>query len=524
MKESALQALLRPETYGKDVKTVRLIQTHTSWVFLTGRFAYKIKKPVFFGFLDYTTLEARKFFCEEELRLNRRLSPELYFDVIPITEEQGKISLNRKGKVIDYAVKMKELPQESLMTELLKQNKISYPTIDKIAKIVADFHNQLPTDSKISQFGRIETIKFNWDENFVQTEEFIGKTISRQSFELIKKAVSKYTIEHLANFNRRIKLGKIKQCHGDLHSKNIFITDKIYIFDGIEFNLRFSCCDTASEIGFFVMDLDYYGKQNLANFFVDRYLQYTQDYEMLALLDFYKCYRAYVRGKVTSFNLNDKNISEEEKAVAKKTAQRYFQLALHYAKNLFGTPKLIAMIGLPGVGKTHFAKAIAKKINGYHLRTDIIRKELMNLPREKHYYTGYGSGIYQQAISEKTYDELYRRTRIYLKYGKTCILDATFAKFSARRSVRKIAKEFNVPLLFVECYCPDKIVFKRLAKRARDFDFSDANLEVYKAMKKDFDRVRRAKNVIKVNTARPLRRIYKQIKDRLETFAKTYQK
>ncbi len=522
MKESLLKALLKPITFGRDVKDVRLIQTHTSWVFLTGKFAYKIKKSVFFGFLDYTTLDARKFFCDEELRLNRRLSPEIYLEVVPITElppssgyKPGRIGLGGKGKIIDYAVKMKELPQEKLMTELLKQNKISYATIDEIARIVADFHQSAQTDININQFGSIETVKFNWDENFAQTEEFIGRTISRPTFRLIKKTIYKFMLDNFDIFAKRINEGKIKQCHGDLHSKNIFIADKVYIFDGIEFNQRFSCCDTASEIAFFVMDLDFYKKHDLANFFIDRYLQYTKDYDLLRVLDFYKCYRAYVRGKVTSFNLNDKGIAAKDKRIAAKTARHYFKLAANYAKNLSALPNLIVMIGLPGVGKTHFARLLAQRINAYHLRSDIIRKELMKIPLSEHHNTGYGKGIYTGNISAQTYDEMYNRARIYLSQGKSCILDATFSLINGRKVAARIAKEFQAKFLMVYCHCPDKIVFKRMAKREKEFDFSDANPKVYKAMKKNFDQVPRSKDVIRVDTSKPLKPFLKKIESRI---------
>jgi uncharacterized protein len=523
MKQTVLKALLKPETYGTDVKNVRLIQTHTSWVFLTGQYAYKIKKPVFFGFLDYTTLDARKFFCEEELRLNRRLSPEIYLTVVPIIERTiksdhkiRKINLGGKEKVVDYAVKMKELPQDKLMTERLKRDDVTYSEIEQIAQIVADFHQSAESSSSISQFGMVETIKFNWDENFAQTEEFIGRTISRSVFHQIKKTLYKFMLDNFDLFDKRIKEGKIKQGHGDLHSKNIFIADKIYIFDGIEFNQRFSCCDVASEVAFLAMDLDYFGKANFANFFIERYLQSTKDYELLKLLDFYKCYRAYVRGKVTSFNLNDPGIGAQDKRIAAKTAKHYFELAARYAQNLVAKPKLIVMIGLPGVGKTYFALQLAEKIDAYLLRSDIIRKELMNVPLSRHHYTGYGSGIYTGKISARTYDEMYNRARTYLAQDRTCILDATFSLVKARKAAGKIAREFKVPFLMAHCFCPDKIVFKRMAKRAQGFDFSDANPEVYQRMKKNFDPVPRAKNVIRVDTSKPLKPYIKKIEAKLK--------
>jgi uncharacterized protein len=526
MKEAVLKELLKPETYSKDVKIVRLIQTHTSWVFLTGKYAYKIKKPVFFGFLDYTTLDARKFFCEEELRLNRRLSPEIYLAVVPINEQIIKsdrktirINLGGKGKVIDYAVKMKELPQDKLMTERLKQDAIAYHEIEQLARIVADFHQSAESSPSISQFGLMETIKFNWDENFAQTEEFIGRTIGNSTFHRIKKILYKFMLDNFDLFEKRIKEDRIILGHGDLHSKNIFIADKIYIFDGIEFNQRFSCCDVASEVAFLAMDLDYFGKSNFANFFIERYLQYTKDYELLKLLDFYKCYRAYVRGKVTSFNLKDPGIGAQDKQIAAKTAKRYFELAKRYAQNLVTTPKLIIMIGLPGVGKTHFALQLADKINAYLLRSDIIRKELMNVPLRQHHYTGYGSGIYKGNISARTYDEMYKRARIFLTQGKTCILDATFSLAKARTAAEEIAREFKVPFLMVHCFCPDKIVFKRMAHRARGFDFSDATPEVYLRMKKNFDPVHRSQNVVKVDTSKPLKPLIRKIEAKLKKWS-----
>jgi hypothetical protein len=259
------------------------------------------------------------------------------------------------------------------------------------------------------------------------------------------------------------------------------------------------------------MDLDYYDKHDLANFFIDRYLQYTKDYDLLQLLDFYKCYRAFVRGKVTSFNLNDKGISAADKKIASQTAKRYFTIAASYAKNLFSSPKLIVMIGLPGVGKSYFARALAQRINAYHLRSDLIRKELLRIPIDEHRFAGYGKGIYVSDISVRTYDEMYNQARIYLSQGKTCILDATFSMTKARKAAAQIAKEFKAPFLMVYCYCPDKIVFKRMAKREREFDFSDANPEVYKKMKKNFDPVKPARNVIRVDTSKPIKPYIKKI-------------
>ena len=329
-----LNEMLKPETYDEQVSYVKVVQTHISWVFLTGKHAYKVKKPVNFGFLDYSTLERRKYFCEQEVVLNSRLSKELYLGALPITEKGGKLKVNGEGKVVDYTVKMKELPSETLMSNLLKENKVSRSEVQRIAKILSDFHSRALTGGEVNEGGSIRTIKFNWDENFEQTKEFVGATIEKEEFDEIKRKVNSYINSNAELFERRIRNGRIRDCHGDVHSGSIFIADKIYIFDCIEFNTRFRYSDVAAEVAFLSMDLDYHKKEDLSQHFVKSYVNYSSDEELLKLLPFYKCYRAYVRGKVTSFMLNDKSISLEEKTKVKDVASKYFKLSLSYAKEL----------------------------------------------------------------------------------------------------------------------------------------------------------------------------------------------
>jgi len=333
--KAIIEALKKPDAYDEDVANIRLLQTHISYIFLTGCYAYKIKKPVNLGFLDFTTLEKRKFYCEEELRLNRRLCGEMYIDVLPITLSGGSVKINGSGRVVEYAVKMKELPQEALMSRLLKKNKVSMSIMDEIARILSDFHNRAETSREIESYGSLSVVKFNWDENFDQTREFIDRTISRSNYRFIHHAVQRFLKDKKTLFKLRRVKGRIRECHGDLHSGNIFITDRIYIYDAIEFNKRFRCCDVASDIAFLIMDLEFLGKKNLSNVFLSRYLEYSgEEEDFLEVLPFYKCYRAYVRGKVTSFKLNDPNITEEEKKTSEKIAKKYFKLSCQYAEHL----------------------------------------------------------------------------------------------------------------------------------------------------------------------------------------------
>ncbi len=485
MDEEILRALLKPKTYGSGVTGVRMVQTHSSWVFLTGEFVYKVKKPVNFGFLDYTTLERRRHFCNEELRLNRLLAPAIYLGVVPIKNDEGRISLGGRGAVIDYAVKMKEIPQSAIMTEVLKRGEVRFATIAELAGIVADFHHRAETNSEIEKYGSIETVQFNWDENFEQTEAFKDITITSDMFAAIKTGINKFIKEHEPMFRKRLNDKKVRRCHGDLHSGNIFITDTIYIFDCIEFNLRFSCSDTTSEIAFLAMDLDFHGRKDLSDHFVEQYIRTSRDHELVSLLDFYKCYRAYVRGKVTSFKLNDPGVKGEEKAEAVRLAKRYVDLASYYSRCLFETPKLIIVSGLPGVGKTYCAERLAQKKNWFHLKTDFIRKELAGLDIEKHYYDR--PKLYSPAMSLKTYQEMMRRAERYLRAGKSVLLDATFNKRTPRQEAFELAKRLKIKAWYIHFTCPEEVVLQRLEKRSREISASDATQEVYFKMKGNFE-------------------------------------
>jgi len=513
--QGRVKELLKPEIYGAGVKKVRLIQTHTSWVFIAGEFAYKVKKPVNFGFLDYTTLQARRFFCKEEFRLNRKLSPELYIGVLPVVDRSGKIRFGGKGRVIDYCIKMRAMPQSAIMTEKLKKGRVDYLTIDELARIVAQFHRQAETGKEIARYGSIKTVKFNWEENFIQTREFIGRTINEDQFYTIKRAIERFIFTNRRLFLTRQRAGFIKRCHGDLHPRNIFLKDKIYIFDCLEFNPRFFCSDTAAEIAFMAMDLDFHNRHDLANFFIERYLIYSDDPGILPLLNFYRCYRAYVRGKVTSFLLNDPNVSSVAKANVRCDARRYFHLAFRYARFLDRKPYLMVVFGLPGVGKTYLARRLAEKHLAMHLLSDSIRKQLCNVPVTEHRFEGYGKGLYASGVSQRTYAEMFNRAEMFLRGRISVILDATFTSEESRERCRQLAKKLNVPLLFIWVTCPEKTVVSRLRRRANRAGFSDANLTIYRIMKEKFIPPAPAPDLIQIDSRQKTERLLIQIEKRL---------
>lgn len=333
VQEQVVKALMKPEAYDEEPSKIELIQTHISFVFLTRNFAYKVKKAVDLGFLDFTTLEKRHFFCEKELELNRRLCEEMYLEVVPINKS-NMIKIKGEGEIVEYAVKMKRMPQEKMMNKLLQKCKVDTKLIDKIAKIIAEFHSKAETDKRISNFGSLAIIEMNWRENFDQTKEFVGKTISTKDFKLIRERIKDFMKMNVSLFEKRIAEGRVRDCHGDIHSGNIFVADRIYIFDAIEFNERFRYSDVASDIAFLAMDLEFKGRSDLSDFFIERYVKYYGDRELMRLLSFYKCYRAYVRGKVVSFKIKDPSINREEIKSAIKEAEAYFKLATIYARIL----------------------------------------------------------------------------------------------------------------------------------------------------------------------------------------------
>jgi aminoglycoside phosphotransferase family enzyme len=334
VQNQVVKALMTPAAYDEDPGVIELVQTHISYVFLTRSFVFKVKKAVNLGFLDFITLEKRRFYCEKELELNRRLCGDMYLEVVPINKSNGVIKVKGEGETVEYAVKMRRMPQDKMMNALLDKKKVDEKLIDRIAKIVAEFHSKAETNTRTSEFGSLATIENNWNENFEQTREFVGKTISEEGFKFIREKIEDFLKQNEGFFEKRMREGRVRDCHGDIHSGNIFVTDGVFIFDAIEFNERFRYSDVASDIAFLAMDLDFKKRTDLSNYFIERYVKYSGDQELTKLLPFYKCYRAYVRGKVTSFKLKDPNVSSEEKKAATKEAKAYYKLASTYAKIL----------------------------------------------------------------------------------------------------------------------------------------------------------------------------------------------
>jgi aminoglycoside phosphotransferase family enzyme len=291
-----------------------------------------VKKPVDFGFLDFTSLEKRKFFCEQEVKLNRRLSPNIYLGVERITKVGNRILLGGQGELVEYAVKMKQIPEEFLMDKLLEKKLVTSKMIESVSEKLVRFYFTAETNDRIKSFAKPERVKQDTDENFEQTEKYIGVTIPEEIYEGVKNRTNNFFRTKEKLFYQRIASDQIRDCHGDLRLEHIFWGEEIAIFDCIEFNERFRYTDVAADIAFLAMDLDYHNREDLSEHLIRAYIGESGDLELMGVLDFYKCYRAYVRGKVESFRLEDLHIPKEEKKGALERAQKYFNLAHRYAQ------------------------------------------------------------------------------------------------------------------------------------------------------------------------------------------------
>lgn len=330
---SMIDDLMHPSAYPETSEKVTLAQTHISSVFIGDEFVYKIKKPVNFGFLDFSTLEKRNYYCNKEVELNSRFSQDVYLGVYPVTFDGTKHAINGKGEIVDYAVKMRRLSDEDLLKTRFRKGTVTSEDIERIGKAIADFHKISERSKEIDKFGNLDTVKFNTDENFQQTAEFIGDSISKEQYHSLKNWTDEFYKEHQKLFAQRVKNGKIRDCHGDLHMEHICLTDPIIIFDCIEFNDRFRYSDIVSDIAFLLMDLEFNGGERFSEQLCKAYLTRAGEKDddlIIHLINFYKIYRAYVRGKVTSFILKDSAVPDDKKIEARDTAQRYFALAHSY--------------------------------------------------------------------------------------------------------------------------------------------------------------------------------------------------
>lgn len=487
---SIIENMTRPDFYPHQPQSVELVQTHISFVFIADDYVYKVKKPVNFGFLDFTTLEKRKFYCDEEMRLNKRLAAGIYLDVVPIIQnDQGRLSLSGAGKTVEYAVRMKKLPLDNMLKILLAQGRADARIMDAVAEKIAFFHRDAETGGAIDEMGSPATIRHNHEENFEQTEKYVNISIPEYQHRFIKEYAGRFLAANGHLLEKRVAEHKIRDCHGDLHLEHICIADEIIVFDCIEFNQRFRCGDVAAEVAFLTMDLDFNNYQDQAAEFERSYLKYSGDTDLRALLNFYRSYYAFVRGKVISFRLDQKEIPESDREEIKNTAAKYFDLSYTYAARL-EKPVLILTAGLIGSGKSYQARNLAARLGADVIRTDVLRKELLQIAPSAKHHEAFGQGIYSSDISRKTYQKALDLAATKIKQGKAVIIDASFRNSSDRALAIDLAEKLQAPLYAVECSCPDDIVKIRLEKRILDKDNpSDGRWEILQEQKKQYEQI-----------------------------------
>ncbi len=482
-----VEFLTDPASYPEPTTRVDVVQTHISWIFLTDRFAYKVKKPVDFGFLDYTTLEKRRLCCEREVVLNRRLCPDTYLGVTAITDEGERLALGGRGPVVEVAVTMVRLSEERMLRQVLQRGEGDTELFIRLAETVAAFHARARLGGDAAQLKGLDGVRFNCEENFTQTGRHVGSLVTPEEFELIRTSTRLFLDRHPALFAHRVASGRIVDGHGDLHLDSICATEPVRIFDCIEFNERFRIQDAAEEVAFLAMDLEFNGYAPFARAFVDAYVQASGDVELLGLLAFYKCYRACVRAKVHAFLASDPEVAASVRRESEGTARRYFELAARYAV-LFNPRRLIVTCGLTGSGKSTLARALAQRYHLHLIRSDVTRKELLGLAPEARRHVPFNEGEYAPSMTERTYQAMVARAAAALAVGDSVILDGCFIKRRQRAAAVELARRLGIPLLVLECRTSEEVIRERLEQRARKTSaVSDGRWEIYRQQIEEFE-------------------------------------
>lgn len=493
MQEPIVRALATPAFHGPGVARVEVVQTHISWVFLAGADVYKVKKPVRFRFLDFSTLARRRHFCAEEVRLNRRLAGDVYLGVVGIRPAASGFAVCAADDpaVCEVAVHMRRLPQQWLLPGLLARGAVTPATLDRIVDRVAAFHRDAEAVAAADAPGEPERVLAQMADDFAEMERFRGVTLDAADDDRIRAFCLDGVRDRAALLRARCAAGRVRDGHGDLHAEHICLRPPgeggIAIFDCIEFDPAFRRRDVAAEIAFLAMDLEFRGHPDLAAYLVSRYAAVTEDPELPALVPLFACHRAYIRGKVDSLKSDEAEVAAAERAAARQEAGRHFALALRFVWR--SRPCLVVVYGLSGTGKSTLARALAARTGFAHHASDAIRKELAGIAATARVGREREDWLYSAAMSARTYETMYGRGAADLAAGRGAILDATFLRRVDRDRAREIARAAGRPFLLVECSAPEAEVLRRLrARAAADTDVSDADERVFRGQQGAYER------------------------------------
>ncbi len=471
-------ALQNPLVFDHPVKHFSVIETHISWVILTGIFAYKIKKPVNLGFVDFSTLEKRHYFCTEELRLNQRFAADIYLDVVTIRGSHSQPSLSGDGEAIEYAVKMREFSQQDLLNYHAYKHQLKPDQIESLADMVANLHRVAQPSESDSLFGSVGTITEWTRENFEKIAAEVPEEILPEYFESLKKWCLWSSNMRLSNMIKRQAGGFVRECHGDLHLGNIASIDgRITAFDCIEFNPSLRWIDTTSEIAFVAMDLCAHGYPEYAWQFVNHYLQDSGDYAAIALLRYYFVYRAMVRAKVEALRVKQESLATNHGCYRYQATRRYMDLAHIWIHNQ--RPAIIIMHGLSGSGKSTLARQLSGILGAIQLRSDVERKRIFGLDPEQDSGSSPEQNIYTKDATNRTYDHLKGLADEIILADFTVIIDASFLKMRHREQFRLLALRRGVPFIVLSCDASTDVLRDRILQRMESQqDPSEANLAV----------------------------------------------
>lgn len=484
--EQVCRAMADPAFYPHPVSGPQKTETLISTVFLTGDFVYKLKKPVDFGFLDYTGLDTRRRMCELEVELNQRLSKGVYLGVVPISRARGGgFQFGEAGEVVEYAVKMKQLPDECALSNLIPAGRVPPDQMTRLGEILAEFYTSVGRDAEIDRYGSPEVIEFNVDENFRQLKPFVGSLLKKDRFDFLMQSSRAFFAGRDALFARRVSEGRICDGHGDLRAEHIYLLDDFQIIDCIEFNNRFRYGDTAVDIAFLHMDLERLGGLDQTLAVLDGYMRASRDYGIFSMLDFYSCYRAIVKMKIACLSTAEPKDSAR-KDLMKERAATYLDLAFRYAVQ-FARPTVWVFCGMPGTGKSTLAKRIHEILDIELLRSDEARKHLPEY-RAHGGPAPFGTGVYKLEMRSLVYGRLLATAQELLKKGRSVILDATFSKRKWREEALRLSQDLNANILFFECKTSMAAILERLDRRTSGADDqSDARSEHVPGFLVEFD-------------------------------------
>ena len=460
------------------VSQVQLIETHISWVLLTGNIVYKLKKPVDLGFVNFTTLEKRRHFCFEELHLNKRLAPELYIDVVAITGDATEVAVNGDGPVIDYAVRLNQFDLNNQFDVLISHHKLTHNHVQELASIIADFHDVIKRAAPGSQFGEPQTIHNVTTDSYQHCLELLHKPQDIQRINILKSWSDMEYAKIHDHLVTRKRDGFVRECHGDLHLGNIALfNNKIMPFDCIEFNPEFRWIDVISEVAFLVMDLISRGRQDMATLFLNKYLTLTGDFQGLDCLRYYLVYRSMVRAKVEIIRASQTQRDPRHQHTALSNYYHFVDLANSFCRS--ERPVLIITHGLSGSGKSTIARQLQQFIFSIHLRSDVERKRLYNLQPTDKSDSSVEQGIYTKEASRNTYDKLLTLTELILRSSWNVIVDATFLHQRDRNRFRELAIQHHVTFIILDCTAPQSSLEQRIISRATEPGaVSEATLDV----------------------------------------------